>query len=107
MEGNDLKNPLTRLPLRTILSAGALILAGGYLLFSFLGPSGIPMVLEKRRLIRELQGQNADLKHEIEERKERIHSFSDNPSERERHVREDLRLLKKDETSFVLPGQNK
>jgi len=96
-----------RLPLRTILGAGALILAGGYLLFSFLGPNGISMVLEKRRQVRELQGQNADLRREIEERKERIKSFSDNPAERERHVREDLRLLKKDETTFVLQDQKK
>jgi hypothetical protein len=96
-----------RLPLRTILSVGALILAGGYLLYSFLGPNGVPMVLEKRRLIRELQGQNADLTHEVEERRDRIRSFSENPSERERHVREDLRLLKKDETSFVLQDQKK
>jgi cell division protein FtsB len=97
----------TRLPLRTILSTGALVLAGGYLLFSFLGPNGLPMVLEKRRLIRELQGQNADLKREIEERRTRIRSFSASPSERERHVREDLRLLKKDETTFVLQDQKK
>ncbi len=96
-----------KLPLRTILSTGALLLAGGYLLFSFLGPDGIPRVLDKRHQIRELQGQNADLRREIEERKERIRSFSDNPAERERHVREDLRLLKKDETIFVLQDQKK
>ena len=65
------------------------------------------MVLEKRKLIRQLQGENADLKQEIKERQERIHSFSDNPSERERHIRQDLRLLKKDETNFVLQDQKK
>ncbi len=100
-------SPRARLPLKTILTASALVVAGGYLLFSLLGPEGIPMVLEKRRLIRELQGQNADLKREIEERQERIRSFAENPSERERHVRQDLRLLKKDETSFVLQDQKK
>jgi cell division protein FtsB len=93
--------------LKTILSTCALVLAGGYLLFSFLGPNGIPMVLEKRRLIRELQQQNADLKREIEERRERIRSFSESASERERRVREDLRLLKRDETSFILPDRKK
>jgi len=102
-----LKNFLVRAPLGTIFGVGALILAGGYLLYSFLGPNGVPMVLEKRRVIRELQQQNADLKHEIEERRERIRSFSENPSERERRLREDLRLLKKDETSFVLQDQKK
>ncbi len=102
-----MRNPRARLPLKTILTTSALILAGGYLLFSLLGPAGLPMVLEKRKLIRQLQGENADLKQEIKERQERIRSFSDNPSERERHVRQDLRLLKKDETSFVLQDQKK
>jgi len=88
--------------MRTILSAGALFLAGGYLLFSFLGPSGIPMVLEKRRQIRELQEQNSDLQRQIQESRDRIRSFQENAGERDRRVREDLRKLKKDETTFVL-----
>ncbi len=90
-----------KLSLRTILSTGALLLAGGYLLFSFLGPSGVPMVLAKRRQIRELQGQNADIEREIEARKERIRRFAENASERDRRFREDLKLLKKGETTFV------
>jgi cell division protein FtsB len=88
-------------PLKTILSTGALLIAGGYLLFSFLGPDGIPMVLQKRRDIRELQGQNADIEREIAARKERIRRFAENPSERDRRFREDLKLLKKGETTFV------
>jgi len=90
-----------RLPLRTILSTGALLLASGYLLFSFLGPDGIPMVLEKRRQVRELQGQNADIEREIKARKERIRRFAENPSEQDRRFREDLKLLKEGETTFV------
>jgi len=90
-----------RLPIRTILSTGALLLAGGYLLFSFLGPDGIPMVLEKGRQVRELQQQNADIEREIEARKERIRRFAENPSERDRRFREDLKLLKEGETTFV------
>ena len=91
--------------LRTILSSGALLVAGSYLLFSFLGPGGIPTVIEKRRQIRELQQQNADLNRAICERRERIRSLSENPAEQEREVREQLRLLKKDETTFVIPDQ--
>ena len=68
---------------RTILSAGALLLAGGYLLYSFLGPEGIPMVIEKRRQIRELQQQNSQLQEQIEQSRERMRLFNESASERE------------------------
>jgi hypothetical protein len=95
-----------KLSLRTILSSGALLLAGGYLLFSFLGPGGIPTVLEKSRQIRELQHQNADIEREIADRKGRIRSFSENSFERDRRFREDLKLLKKGETTFVTQDEH-
>ncbi len=88
--------------LRSILSAGGLLAAGGFLLYSVLGPGGIPRVMEKRRQIRELQQKNLDLEQEIRERKERIRSLTENPAEQERKVREQLGRVKKDETTFVL-----
>ena len=93
------------LRVRTILSTGALLLAGAYLLFSFLGPSGVPMVLDKNRQMRELQEQNANLERDIEQSRARSRGLSENPSEQERHVREELKLLKKNETTFVLQDQ--
>ncbi|MFH1841672.1 MAG: septum formation initiator family protein [bacterium] len=91
--------------MRTIVSTCALVLAGGYLLFSFLGPGGIPMVLEKRRQIRELQEQNSELQRQLQESRERIRSFRENAGERDRRVREDQGKLKKDETTFLIPAQ--
>ncbi len=96
-----------KLSVRTILSSGALLLGGGYLLFSFLGPGGIPTVLEKRKQILELQRQNADIQREIAERKERIRTFSENSSERDRRFRDDLKLLKKGETTFVTQDEDR
>ena len=93
--------------LRTVLSTAALVVAGGYMLFSLVGPGGIPMVLEKNRQVRTLQDQNANLQREIEQRRDRIRSLSDSPSEQERQVREKLKLLKKDETTFVLQDLKK
>lgn len=97
---------MTKISPRNILSAGALLMAGGYLLYSFLGPGGVPRVIEKRRQVRELQQQNLDLEREIRERRERIQNLADSPSEQEREVREQLRLLKKDETTFVLQNSH-
>ncbi len=88
--------------LRNLLSTAGLLAAGGCLLYSLLGPGGVPRVIEKRRQIQELQRQNLELEREIQERRERIRSLSENPSEQEREVREQLRLLKKNETTFIL-----
>lgn len=93
---------MAKASLRNILSTAGLLVAGGYLLYSFLGPRGLPRVIEKRRQIHELQQQNLELEREIRERRERIRSLSENPSEQEREVREQLRLLKKNETTFIL-----
>jgi len=106
-ERQNSTNFLMKLRARTILSTGALLLAGAYLLFSFLGPSGVPMVLDKSRQIRMLQEQNANLQRDIEQSRARIKGLAENPSEQERHVREDLKLLKKNETTFVIQDQNR
>lgn len=102
-----MKSLHTSVPLRTILCTAALILAGCYLLFSFRGPNGIPMILEKKRQVRELQEQNANLEREIQMKKERIRGLSEDRSQVELEVRKQLRLLKKNETSFVLQDQKK
>jgi cell division protein FtsB len=103
----DLMNLRRKVPLRTIVYTTAIILAGCYVLFSFRGPGGIPAVLEKGRQIRELQEQNASLQREIEMKKERIRSLSEDDSQVELEVRKQLRLLKKNETSYVLQDQKR
>jgi cell division protein FtsB len=95
---------MARSSLRNYLSTAGLLAAGGYLLYSVLGPGGVPRVIEKHRQIQELQRQNLELEREIRERRERIRSLSENPSEQEREVREQLRLLKKNETTFIIPN---
>jgi cell division protein FtsB len=106
-EESNLKSLYTRVPLRTVCCAAALILAGCYLLFSFRGPNGIPMILEKNRQVRELQEQNANLEREIQMKKGRIRALSEDRTQVELEVRKQLRLLKKHETSFVLQDQKK
>jgi cell division protein FtsB len=54
-----------------------------------------------------LREQNANLQRSIEQRKERIKSLSENRSDQDLEIRRDLRLLKKKETTFVLPEQKK
>ncbi len=92
---------------KTILSTTVLLAAGVLALYSLAGTDGIPTVLQHKRQIRELQEQNAELQRLIEQRKERIKNLSENRSDQDLEIRRDLRLLKKQETTFVLPEEKK
>ena len=89
----------------TILTAFVLVCAYGYI--ALRGPQGIPALIEKRREIRALEEQNADLKRDIEYRRERIRRLKDSASEQEQEIRKRLHLLRPGETQFVLPEQPK
>ena len=69
------------------------------------GPQGIPALLEKRREIQVLQEQNADLQKENERKRERIVRLNESQAEQELEIRNRLKLLRKGETSFILPDQ--
>jgi cell division protein FtsB len=92
---------------KTILCTTVLLAAGILALYSLAGTDGIPKVLENKRQIRELQTQNAELQRSIELKKERIKNLSDNRSDLDLEIRRDLRLMKKKETTFVLPEEKK
>jgi len=67
------------------------------------GPQGIPALMEKRREIRLLQEQNADLQKENERKRDRIVRLNESQAEQELEIRNRLKLLRKGETSFILP----
>jgi cell division protein FtsB len=67
------------------------------------GPQGIPVLLEKRQMIRELQERNAGLQRENQYRRERIQKLEHSSSEQEMEIRKQLHMLRQGETSFILP----
>ena len=71
------------------------------------GPQGIQSLLEKRRLIRQMEEQNASMARENNRRRERIRLLEDNPSEQEMEIRKQLKLLRPGETTFILPDPPK
>jgi cell division protein FtsB len=80
---------------------------GVYGYIALRGPQGIPALLEKRREIRDLEEQNANILRENQYRRERIHKLEDSPSEQEIEIRKKLHMLRQGETSFILPDQPK
>ena len=71
------------------------------------GPQGLQALLEKRREIRQLQEQNAEVTREIEHRRDRIRRLEESPSEQEMEIRKQLKLQKPGETTFILPERPK
>jgi cell division protein FtsB len=85
-----------------------LLLAGlaffGWCAYALLSSShGLPMVLEKRRQIRKLEEENAALRQQIERKRDRIRRLQGDRAELELEIRRRQKLLKKNETMFILP----
>jgi cell division protein FtsB len=81
----------------------AFLLLGAYGVVALRGPQGIPALLEKQQEIRRLQETNTDLQREIQRKKERIERLKHSPSEQQMEIRKQLKLLRPNETEFVLP----
>lgn len=102
-----MKNFGLRPVVRTLTFTIVLILAGVCVFFILRGPQGIPAVLDKRRQIRDLQEQNARLEKENREKRERIRKLREDRSELELEIRKRHKLLKENETTFILQDQSK
>ena len=82
-----------------ILVAGVIVIYG---LVALRGPQGVSALLDKRREVRMLEEQNAAQAAENERRRERIHRLEKNPTEQEMQIRKQLKLLRPNETTFIL-----
>jgi len=83
------------------------IILGVYTFIAFRGPQGIPSLLEKRKEIQQLQEQNADLTREISQKRDHIERLKHSPTEQDYEIRKRLKLQKPDDTTFILPDQQK
>ena len=67
------------------------------------GPQGLRALEERRKEIRALQEDNADITRENEQKRNRIKRLGNSLSEQELVIRERLKLVRPGETSFILP----
>jgi cell division protein FtsB len=65
------------------------------------GPHGVHALMEKQRLIQELQKRNAIEAQRIERIKEHVKRLDDNPAEQELEIRDRLKLVHPDEKVFI------
>ena len=87
---------------RKLTLTAALIGAGAFAVYTLQGPRGIPNFLERREEIRRLQMQNADLQRENERKREQIERLRSSDSEKDRVIRERLKLLRPGEKTFII-----
>ena len=82
----------------------AFILLGVYGYLTLSGPQGIPALMAKRREIRQLEEENANLIRENELKRDRIRKLHEKPSEQDLEIRKKLKMLRENETEFILPN---
>jgi cell division protein FtsB len=87
-----------------IVVVGVVVIYG---LVALRGPQGISALLDKRREVRMLEEQNAVQAAENERRRERIHRLEENTTEQEMEIRKQLKLLRPNETTFILEDSPK
>ncbi len=83
--------------------AAGVAMLGVYMLITLRGQHGVGALQKKHEEIRALQEQNAELKREIDERRDRNRRLRENPEEQELEIRKRLNLLRKGEKYFVVP----
>jgi predicted RNase H-like nuclease (RuvC/YqgF family) len=96
---------MSRSILRTLAVVAALAGLAAYATIMLRGPQGISALEEKHRQIRALEEQNATILRNIEARKHRIESLTNDPGAQATAVEKEQRKLRRDQTRFDTPGQ--
>jgi cell division protein FtsB len=78
-----------------------------YSFITLRGPKGISGLMEKQRMIHELEARNGGLARENERKRERIQRLSDNPSEQELEIERRLKLVRPGEKVFIVGEPDK
>lgn len=91
--------------IRRITYGAAAIVLGAYIVIALRGPQGIPALLEKRREIRALEEQNANLSKQIADEQERVRKLKESKSAQETEVRKEWNLQRPGDVTLMLPDQ--
>lgn len=93
--------------LRPLAAVAALTGLSAYATIMLRGPQGLAALQEKRREVRMLEEQNADLQRDIDAKKLHIERLKHDRSTQELEVRKRLKMDHEGDTVFVLPHSAK
>lgn len=91
--------------LRIFAAIAALAGLAAYATIMLRGPQGVSALEEKHRQIRALEDQNATIVRDIEAKKRRIDSLTNDPGAQAIAVEKEQRKLHPGQTRFDTPGQ--
>jgi len=92
--------------LRILAAIAALAGLAAYATIMLRGPQGVSALEDKHRQIRTLEEQNANIVRDIEAKKRRIESLTNDPSAQAVAVEKEQRKLHAGQTRFDTPGQH-
>jgi hypothetical protein len=92
--------------LRIFAAIAALAGLAAYATIMLRGPQGVSALEEKHRQIRVLEEQNANIVRDIEAKKRRIDSLTNDPSAQAVAVEKEQRKLHPGQTRFDTPGEH-
>jgi len=93
--------PKMKIPLTRGAFGVVFVAVMAYAFVTLTGPHGIHALMEKQRLIQEMQKRNAIDAQKIERIREHIQRLDDNPAEQELEIRDRLKLVHPDEKVFI------
>lgn len=88
---------------RPLLVAASLVVFVAYAVTMFRGPQGLSELHRNRAIVQDLESQNADLRHEIEIKSNRIDKLKNDPNQQEIEIRKRLEMQRHGETIFKSP----
>ena len=95
---------MSRAILRPLAAFAALVGLGAYATIMLRGPQGLAALTEKRRQIRTLEEQNADLARDIAAKKQRIERLKSDPKTQEVEIEKRLGRVPPGATEFKIAG---
>jgi cell division protein FtsB len=91
--------------IRPLATVAALTALGAYATIMLRGPQGLNALTAKHREIQTLEEQNANLRRDIDAKRERIGRLQHDPNTQELEIRKRMKMQREGETKFVLPDQ--
>ena len=96
---------MSRVILRPLAALAALVALGAYATIMLRGPQGLSALEEKRREIRVLEEDNADMQRDLNRQRDRIERLKNDPKTQEVEISKRLGRIHPGATQFKISGE--
>ena len=96
-----------KVPLARFAYLIAFLVVSTYAFVTLRGPHGVHALMEKQRVIHEMEKRNSEAAKEIERMREHLQRLSDDPAEQELEIRQRLKLVHPGEKVYITGDPDK